>query len=381
MGLKAFLYDWLVGPGGEPIEITCADMEKMMSDYSVRHFAFWAAVNKVARSISKCEIKTYKNGVEVYERDYYRLNIAPNRNTNNVEFLQKLVSKMYMSNEALIVSVNDELFVADNFDKEKFAFKNWQFSNVVIDEYNLNKKFYMDEVMYFRLNNENVKQVIDNVYESYGAMIAAGKKYFNKSAGARGIVNVNAQLGGTAEEKKKIEESMTKRFRALQNDDDAIVPLPSGYSFTNLNKGDPNGRLYRELSNDVLDMTAQSFGIPPVLLRGEVAGIDEVYNMYLTDCIDPLASLIQSEINKQMYGERAFLSGSKVEIDTSKIKHIETLEAMTKLDKAVGSGVLTINEARKEINKRPSSDTNCDKHFITKNYGEIGDIENVADES
>ena len=56
---------------------------ELNTELNVRKLAFAKAVGKIARSLAKCEIKTFVEGEEVKKRDYYRFNFEPNRNQNS----------------------------------------------------------------------------------------------------------------------------------------------------------------------------------------------------------------------------------------------------------------------------------------------------------
>lgn len=57
----------------------------------------------IANALGRCEFRTYRNHEEVREGEYYMWNYSPNVNENSTMFLHKLIAKLYMHNEALIV--------------------------------------------------------------------------------------------------------------------------------------------------------------------------------------------------------------------------------------------------------------------------------------
>lgn len=373
MGVMAFLRSLL---GGEDQEIPCSEFKTMTTvvEYHARELALWSAINRIGRSFAKCEIKTYTEGKLERGRDYYRLNVAPNRNMNAAAWRQKLVAQLYLNNEALIVPEGEQLLIADSFDKSKFARLDWRFERVKVDGYEFLKPFFMSEVMYLRLNSKPLKKLLDGIGETYARMLAAARNHYERVTGTRGIVYVQGHLGGNADQQSNQSDKIGTRFKALTDKANAVIPLPAGYSYTDLTKGtDPQPKAYGEIRKEIFDMTGQAIGIPPVLLRGEVAGMGEIYDVYLTDCIDPLGELFDKEFARVAYGEKGFLSGNYIKTDTSGLKHTEMLDRFGKVEKAISAGVGTVNEARKLIGMEPSSDKACDRHFITKNYGEIGE--------
>ena len=67
----------------EPVADFSIFFGELSTEYNVRKLAFAKAVGKIARSLAKCEIKTFVEGEEVKKRDYYRFNFEPNRNQNS----------------------------------------------------------------------------------------------------------------------------------------------------------------------------------------------------------------------------------------------------------------------------------------------------------
>lgn len=71
--------------------------------------------------------------------------------------------------------------------------------------------------------------------------------------------------------------------------------------------------------DDVSDFTAKAFGIPPALIRGEIAGINDAMQSYLTFTVEPLVDLLQTEINRKRNGYTAFTQGTYLKKSTPEI--------------------------------------------------------------
>ena len=225
--------------------------------------------------------------------------------------MQELIWRLYSKNEALVIEHGEQLLIAEVFTKEVKAKYDWTFRDVVVDELTFDRPFKMSEVLYFRLNNENVKNLIDGIYTTYAKMMAAASEHASRVGSLRGILNMQGMQAGSEKEKDVAIEMLNNRFSKMFEGKNAIVPLPQGFTFQDLTKATekPTGggggvtRDYRAMIDDIDDMTAAAFGIPAVLLKGQTAGVKEAVDMYLSDCIDPLADLIETEINRRMYGE------------------------------------------------------------------------------
>ena len=372
----------------EPVADFSIFFGELSTEYNVRKLAFAKAVGKIARSLAKCEIKTFEEGEEVKKRDYYRFNFEPNRNQNSSAWMQELIWRLYSKNEALVIEHGEQLLIAEVFTKEVKAKYDWTFRDVVVDELTFDRPFKMSEVLYFRLNNENVKNLIDGIYTTYAKMMAAASEHASRVGSLRGILNMQGMQAGSEKEKDVAQEMLNNRFSKMFEGKNAIVPLPQGFTFQDLTKATekPAGggggvtRDYRAMIDDIDDMTAAAFGIPAVLLKGQTAGVKEAVDMYLSDCIDPLADLIETEINRRMYGEEQVLKGTRIKIDTSNIKHLELFEMAGSIEKLVGSGTMTINDVRDRLGLKRSDDPIADKHLITKNFGTAAEIDAAGTE-
>ena len=125
--------------------------------------------------------------------------------------------------------------------------------------------------------------------------------------------------------------------------------------------------------DDVSDFTAKGFNMPPALLRGDIQGTSDAVDQFLTFCIDPLADMIQEEINRKRIGQVEFSKGTKIVIDTKTIKHIDLFSISTAIDKLIGSGVFCINDIRKATGDEIIDETVW-QHWITKNYSSVEDL-------
>src|SRR5699024_7943971 len=135
------------------IEIDWPEFFSLMDNVYIRELAFWTCVNKIANALSKCEFRTYYGGKEIKKAEYYLWNVEPNRNQNASAFLTKLIGKLYLNNEALVIESAGQLYVADDYQKTVYAVYDYQFSGVTVDNFTFDKTFYQNEVLFFQLNS------------------------------------------------------------------------------------------------------------------------------------------------------------------------------------------------------------------------------------
>lgn len=371
------LISWLASKLGTPVPVNSIDFDideymSAVGDIYVREMAFWAATNLIANAISKCEFKTYENFKEVRKDNYYRWNVEPNRNQNSSAFMHKLIAKLYRNNEVLIVEHGEDLLVADDFTRKEYALYDNEFTQVTVGDFTFSKKFYQNEVMYLQLSEKNTRELISGLYESYAKLIDYTMKSYQRSRGTKAKFEYKTIPTAGTEQRKLFDDLINEKFKKFLESDNAIVPIGEGQDLTEFNNSktysNESTRDIRAMIDDVFAFTARAFGIPPALMSGDVQGVKDALDQFLTFCIDPLADMLQEEINRKTYTKEQFLRGDYVQIDTKQIKHIDIFYASTSIDKLISSGVFCVNDILKMLGLPIIDEDWAWEHVLTKNY-------------
>jgi HK97 family phage portal protein len=348
----------------------------------IEDFAIQMAINMLAGLIAKCEFKTYIKGKETKADEYYLWNVEPNVNQNSSQFLQQLVSKLLHDNEALAVEVNGQLLVADSFTATGYALFPATFSDVMIttfgSSFTFDKTFSMSDVLYFRLNNRNIRALLANVMDGYNQLLSMAMGKYKRAGGRKGIAKLNKSATGDEKAKEQTKDLFTKGFRKYFESENAVVALPNGIEYQEIT-GEGSKKSTSEV-NDIANITkeafarvAQAFRIPPALLQGDIADISKLMDELLTVCIDPLADLIQTEINRKRYGKAAYLTGTYLKIDTTCIKHIDIFSIADAADKLIADSLYSVDELRQKIGDTPLNTWWSKQHVRTANYNALAD--------
>jgi len=169
-----------------------------------------------------------------------------------------------------------------------------------------------------------------------------------------------------------------EQFKKFFGSDNAIMPLYDGFEFVPY-KADASAATTRDikaLSTDILELYANAFGIPKVLVTGDVQDTSKAVDQMLTFCVDPLIELLQDEINRQTFTVDEMLNGTYIRFDTNAIKHIDLLDVSTAIDKLISSGFMSINDLRRACHMDTIDEPWADAYFMTKNYSPIEDLLN-----
>lgn len=371
------IWTWLkekLGGGAMPLSGDIFDSDEyasLVADIYIREMAFWSAVNIVASAVSKCEFKTFINEQEQKGREYYLWNIEPNRNQNSSVFLHQLIAQLYRNNECLVIEQNGQLLIADSFTRQSYALYGDVFSQVMVGDFTFNRSFNQSEVLYFKLHAINIKKVTDGLFDIYSKLITYSMNAYQKSRGTKGIFKYETiPVAGTAE-RAAFDSLINEKISKWLSGDNAALPLGKGQEWKELQHKTYSSESTRDIRaqiDDVSDFTAKSFGIPPALLRGDVQGVADALDNFLTFCIDPLLDNLQEEINRKRNGYNGFAKGTYLKIDSKSIKHIDLLSVSTAIDKLIGSGAFCVNDIRELVGEQPIDEDWAWQHFITKNY-------------
>lgn len=384
-------WNWLQGKvlGGKSIEVTAetigkyVDQEKM-SRLVMEEFTIHAAINLIANCISKCEFKTFQGRRETQGEEYYAWNYEPNVNQNSSQFLQELVTRLLYNNECLVVESGGQLIIAESFGKEEFALKETIFSGVSRKGFTYNRTFNMSEVLYYKLNNKNIRRLLSNLCNGYNQILQEAIDKYEKAGGEKGTLHIDAAATGGKYGERTFEEVyedlMNNRFRKFFNSRSAVLPLFNGFTYTKQaaeqsKKSTSEMKDITDMLDEIVETVARAFNIPVSLLKGDVSDVEKITRNFLTFCIDPICEMIQTENNRKRYGKTQIQKGSYMKIDTTTIMHMDIFDIAEKIDKLIASGMYCIDELRKKLGDAELNTEESRKHWITKNYTDLQTLE------
>lgn len=380
MGFIDFFRDLLISkPNDGKYELYQIEVAK--KDFAVQLLAFQAAKNKIANAFSKCEIQKFENGKKVEDEDHYRFNYEPNRNQSASEFKKQLVSKLLVGNECLIIDINGEYFIADSFAKETEGAKANKYRDIVVNNKTIKKVCSENDVLYFKLNNNNITGIVETLSKTYSDIIQYSEASYRRSKGRKAVLNIEARASSNPKFSENVDKLYNKDLRSFFEADNAVLPLFDGFNYDELTavKGatDANTRDLKAQIDDVFDFTARAFNIPVGLLKGDIVDTEQMTHDLLTYCIEPIAKLIEDELIRKKIGLTGFIYGNTFKVSTSRITNVDIIKSATAVDKLIASGVCSINEIRERFKLERLDEDWASKHFITKNYTTFTDLENT----
>ena len=356
--------------------IPCSAITAAAEEYRIRELSFWACTNLIANALGRCEFRTYLRGAEVFGAEHWLWNYEPNINQNSTAFIHKMVAQLFQDNEVLIVPTrkhdgSEALVVADTWDMPKdYPSRQREYKGVVVGDVSYDKTFREADVLHLTLNHVNIKPVMDGLYSAYVKLIKAAVTNYTWSNGQHWKVTVNQLASGEAGWAETFQQMVTAQIKPFLESNSAVLPEMDGWKYENVDKKIEGGRdasQIRALFNDVLEFTANSFGIPPVLLLGQVQGTQDAMQRFLTACVDPLADQLSEEITRKRYGFAGWKDGSRLRVDTSTITHFDLFANAPNVEKLIGSGY-SYNDVQRAVGMPVIDEPWADEHFLTKNF-------------
>ncbi|EJC5195992.1 phage portal protein [Listeria monocytogenes] len=344
-------------------------LEDKTTKVYLKKMALNTCVKHIARTIAKSDFRLKKGENSVRDGMYYKLNVRPNTDMSSSSFWEKVIYKLIYDNECLIVlSDTDDFLIADSYVRKEYALYPDVFEGVTIKNYQYNRNFSMDDVIFLEYGNERLAAFTDGMFEDYGDLFGRMIRAQMRNFQIRGAVNFKMAGIADDEKQKKLQTYIDKLYAAFNNNEIAIVPQLEGFNYEEFGRSSVNSSQnfdeIKKLRKEMIDYVASILGIPSALLHGDMADLSNNMKAYMEYCIDPLTKKLEDELNAKLFTSSEFLAGEHIKIIHKK-DIIENAEAV---DKLVASGSFNRNEVRELLGAERIDDPELDKYLITKNY-------------
>lgn len=364
-------------------EVSCKELFEAATEFEIRKLCFDVCVNMIANAVSRCEFKTYENHKEIRKKEYWLWNFEPNVNQNATIFIHKLIWNLYHKNEALVLETkkrNDEsgLVVADSWTpSEIFPQKQREYYEVTVENFKYKKTFKEEDVLYFKLNNKDIAEVLNKMNLAYEKLVESAAANYKWSKGQHWKVHVDSIAQGKEDFESSFANMIKEQLKPFFESFRSVLPEFDGFTYTNMSsdvKQDPEE--IRGLIEDIFNDTAKSLLIPIVLVNGKVEATADANNRFLTYVVDPILDQFDSEINRKRFGFDEWEKGNYLHVDSSSIIHFDLFANAANIEKIVGSGAFSINAILKAAGQEPINEEWANQHYMTKNIGTVQELAN-----
>lgn len=360
---------------------------------AIKEIALESVVSFIGRIISQSEFRVKKDNKHIKNNTYYQLNVKPNKNNNAVRFWEEVTYKLILEGECLIVQARDgDLLIADNYLKKEYAVMENYFTNVIVQDFELAGTFKRSEVIFLEYGNDTLNKLIDGLYGDYGGLITRMFEFKKLDNQLRATVDVDMQTlksqtvverddeGNIIERKNPLQTFIDKAYESIRKKAVAIIPQQNGMKYEEHSNKSSRSQSVDEINKLVdsfLDQVCHAVGLPPNLLKGDMADIENMTKNAMKFCIDPILKIIKNELDGQLISKSDYIDGK--EIDIKRISHRDIFDIAVAVDKLRSSSVVNGHELRDELGLEYSDDPIHEKYILTKNYEEAGEKEDVGE--
>lgn len=352
----------------------------------IKQLAIEHAIDLIAKTISKCEIKYYKfdkKANKLFEdrsdEIYYKLNIKPNKNEAATSFFYMVVCSLLRDDKALLITDKEQLYFSRNFNVTDFVTKENEYSNIEVENTSgntetLSKTFPERNVINLHLGNSQIKQTLDNYFNEYEKFINASSLNFRLS----NIPKFRLGFPGgqpsmrdpITKEEITYDKYKEKITDGLFSSEEALILLSDNFNIERIN-GDKvqNSEDYRNLLKKWSDDVAMAFNIPLDVFYGSKTDKSTGTNDFITFAIDPIIEIIEDNLNAKLIKKEDYLKGEKFVINKLNIKHFDIFDVAGPIDKLSANG-FSHNDNRGFLGLPTVPETWADEHRFTKNYAD-----------
>jgi len=356
--------------GGDPSAVVI----DIPAELYYKELAIYTASSLISNAISRSEMRTFEAGLPVKKNDYYLLNVSPNRNETSSVFWHKVINRVIRDGEALVVEAGGYIYCADSYVRaSERPILGDIYEGVTVGNFSFNKQFSQNDSYMFRLDNINVKVLIDGMYDQYGKILSAAAKSLKQSNGQKYKLHIDGVKAGDEEFNKEFEEYIKKQLKTYMESENAVYPEFDGYKLEAdpiYSNGSGSAADFVELKKELFSSVAGAFHIPESMMTGNITNMADIVGSFLTFGVDPYADMITEALNKRA-GIDNYMTGNYYQVDTSKILHRDIFDVAADVSNLISSGVKCIDEVREMLGDAPLNTDWSRKHFITKNFEEI----------
>lgn len=358
---------------------TIQDLNNMfcmpMVQLAYQKFAIELCVDLLATYVARTDWRYYAKKKHTPHKIESLLNVRPNPVESSNEFFKHWAYEMLMNGEALIVQVDDSIYIASEYNVNMPSFDRLTFSDVYIFDKAAPKLVYdQSEAFLLRLQNRDLTSLMRAFQRQYGELLQSSVDGYQSNRTKRFIMTnpdyrtMNTEVQETF---NKMLEANLKQF-ATATGKSAVYAKPENVvleDFSDKQIGTAGDT--RSLMRDIFERTANAFHIPPAYLFGDTLTETQLQAM-LRDAVLPLVELFQQGFNDFQFKEVTYRGGTMVKADTMKLQLVDLNKVGTFIKNVLPTGTLTLGDiSERYLQGDAMPDDLADVRLITKNYATV----------
>ena len=235
----------------------------------------------------------------------------------------------------------------------------------MIKDYQFNRSFSRDEVLYFKYSNNGLDNIMQGLYHDYGELLGRMIEFQLRKSQLRATVNIDSVFANKEGAHKRIQGFVDRLYSVFKKNAVAIIPQQKGLEYVEHSKATGTVESVDEVKkvkNQYLHEVARSVGYPIAFLNGDIADLSDITKSYYENCLFPIISVIENEFNKQLFTTDEYLEG----------KHIKITRPTTRDEfDLLRSGAISGNDLRESIGLERADNPMLEEYYTTKDYKEI----------
>ena len=345
--------------------------------------ALETCVNLIGRTISLAEFRFTKDGKKQKHDFDYLLNVRPNTDETAASFWQDFIYTLLVENEILVILTDDnDLLIADSFDRNEYAIYEDTFTNVTVKNYTFKRTFKMSEVIHLTYNNEKLSHFLDGMFSDYTEMFSRMIETKMYESQIRALAGLDSTQTLDEKNRERLNKFVNRVYEKFKTTSFAIVPKLKGFEYqevtANQNRASKSVDELDKVKKDLTGNVAQILGIPPVLVNGDMANYETAIKAYIRFCIKPLIKKLEDELKNKLIPQSEYENGLNLKIFG--VAELSPLEVATAIDKLISSGTFNGDEIRPMFGYEVTGEEIHSQYFVTKNYAPSDELKGGEDD-
>lgn len=374
---------------GIVINILDEMIKNKAKELCIMELAINNGVDMIAKTLAKCEIKSYRKGNDgtlrvIKDDNHYMLNVKPNANEEGFEFWRKVYHKLLTENEALLIrTLSNDLLLASSFTSGDEVIRARTYSNVIVEcsgKYkSLNKIYESDEVIYLKNTNEKAISLIKTFNTQYSEMVSASMLSYQLSNIPKlkmMVGNANLSFQKKDGTKTTLDDLVEQTKEKMNSSEIEVLLSQQGIDYSLLQSTSKNTDDFVKMIETSLMIVSLCLDIPYDVLVGKTTEKSNAMNDFIAFSIETYKRITEDALNSTFLTKNQYKEGELFRIDTTKIKHYDILDVANGMDKLFAQGY-SHNDVREFTDQLPIDEDWANERYVTKNYGkeEKGGVE------
>lgn len=333
------------------------------SSSSMRLSAVYCAVNAISNAVAILPFNVYNVDTKGFKYVNYQhplnnlLNVQPSKNLSKFNFFKLLVSSILLKGNAYAIifknqtgEITEIKYVHADSVTATYSQKTDTITYQIVG---YPKPFASSEILHLWMYSNDAVNGISVINHAVNTLKIASDaenhsgKFFKSGAASNGILKANQTL--TETQKQQIRLAWQSAFSDGSGNGVAIVPQGMDYQAISINSKD--AQLLESRQYNVSEI-ARFFNISPTklydLTHSSYSSLEQTQLGFLSDTINPFLTLIEGEFNRKLFVNNQNLN--TIKFNVSELLKTDRQATATYYKDLVNNGLMTINEARKELN-------------------------------